>query len=197
MKEQIAKWLFENKHRLPNKMFYAHWSDEIKAAPFVKEEWLKLADELLQSLAATPDSELELSNDEIENAICSKCDCEDKLSEQCTLCETGLIAITQLTVKKVHPILSARVELAKQEAKEQELREWLIALTRATQLPNVYIEGDKVKCVKGLFDLVQSEAKQAGRQEVIDFLKPDENELGFVEISNHIPYSDLKQLLEG
>ena len=47
LRGKIAKWLFTNRKALPSPFFYARWEDEIKAQPFTKGAYLKLADQIL------------------------------------------------------------------------------------------------------------------------------------------------------
>ena len=47
LKEDIAKWLFTNKYRMPNQRFYHSWYDETAASPLTEKEYLNLANELL------------------------------------------------------------------------------------------------------------------------------------------------------
>jgi len=52
LKEQVAKWLFKNRHRLPNQRFYANWYDEIGASPLTEKEYFNLANEILNLFKA-------------------------------------------------------------------------------------------------------------------------------------------------
>jgi len=47
IEETIAKWLFKNRHRLPNQRFYANWYDETSACPLTEKEYLNLTNEIL------------------------------------------------------------------------------------------------------------------------------------------------------
>jgi len=70
LREEIAKWLFKNRHRLPNQRFYANWHDEIGASPLTEEEYLNLATEELSIVeshirAEMPDKSIERIAEEL------------------------------------------------------------------------------------------------------------------------------------
>ena len=65
IKEEVAKWLFKNRYRLPNQRFYANWYDEINASPLTEKEYLNLANEIHSLYKAR-------IKQEVEEAICGR-----------------------------------------------------------------------------------------------------------------------------
>jgi len=48
--DDVAKWLFTMKYRMPNQRFYHSWHDEISACPLTEKEYRNLANEILTLL---------------------------------------------------------------------------------------------------------------------------------------------------
>ena len=47
LREHIAKYLFENKHKFPTGKFYSGWEDERDASPWMASKYRALADQIL------------------------------------------------------------------------------------------------------------------------------------------------------
>jgi len=65
IKEQVAKWLFKNKSRLPNQRFYPEWYNETTACPLTEKEYLNLANEIINLFKAEVDKLTVIGEDDI------------------------------------------------------------------------------------------------------------------------------------
>ena len=72
VREALAEWLFENKHNIPEHMFYPRWADEKVASPYTIEKCLKLADKiqpLIEAAVKEHKNALEFARGAIGDAI--------------------------------------------------------------------------------------------------------------------------------